>query len=76
MGWIRKWDEENGGDGGQELQYREVGKWTLSMWLNWTRWRFGMDVEREFGDGRWPNRLHLSLCVGPLHFAAMREWPE
>ena len=77
MGFIRDWDEKYSNDGGHELNYLEVGKWTLSLWFNLTNWQFGPSAEREFGGGAtWPDRLHLVLGVGPFHFGAMRTWND
>ena len=81
-GWLHRWREEHP-EHGVELVSGRIGDydppspyWALSLWLDWTRFGLGFDVEREYGSPSWPDRLHTSVSLGPLTFGAVRTWNE
>ena len=76
MGLIRNWDDEY--PEGQELYVYDAGEWSLGVWLTWTKWGLGPEVEREYGSpgGFWPDRLHAGLWLGPISLSAVRTWNE
>lgn len=75
MSALRKWAEEHS-EGGVELASWHGNKWEFSAWLDWTRFGFGFDVEREYGSPSWSDRLHIVATLGPVAFAAIRIWND
>jgi hypothetical protein len=75
MSALRRWGEAHS-EGGIELISRWGRLWSLSLWVDWTRFAIGFDVEREYGSRSWADRLHIALMLGPLTLSAVRAWNE
>jgi hypothetical protein len=79
--WIERWiDRHSNAEDGGKYQWSGTyappkPHWTWGISADWAHWGLGVDVQRQFKQGRsWPHFLWSSLTVGPWAFYVNVEW--